>query len=141
MTNIEHPVRLELEARFGPPGPGKYAYFVEGTIARVWCADLDLRGRIKEYLDGVHGIEFFDDSERQRDGITRPEFGDLIYHSLETYQFIPSFWGPKPSFGMHGHHPRYPRQHGVCLSSRAGDFKDEARAPDFYRVLAARLAS
>jgi hypothetical protein len=35
-------------------------------------------------------------SDRRSDGITRPEFGDLIHHTLEGYQFIPSFWGRSP---------------------------------------------
>jgi predicted AlkP superfamily pyrophosphatase or phosphodiesterase len=128
MSNIEHPVRTNIEDRFGPPIPGRYAYFVEGTILRVWCADPALRDDIAAYLDGI-------------DGITRRDFGDLIYHSLESYQFVPSFWGSKPSVGMHGHHPRYPGQHGVCLSTRAGDFEGEVRAPDFYRVLAEDLSA
>lgn len=140
MSNIEHHVRVDLEARFGSPGRQTYAYFSEGTILRVWCGEDDLLGRIRDYLDELHGIERYSDEERRIDGITRAEFGDLIYHTLEGHQFIPSFWGPKPSAGMHGHHPRYPSQHGICLSNRAGDFEGTVRAGDFYRVLARHLS-
>jgi hypothetical protein len=141
MSNIEHSVKLDLEGHFGQPGRAAYSYFTEGTILRVWCADASLRERIRDYLDEITGIEGFSDAERRYDGITRPEFGDLIYHTHEGYQFVPSFWGPKPSVGMHGHHPRYPDQHGICLSSREGEFEGEVRAVDFYRVLAADLAA
>jgi predicted AlkP superfamily pyrophosphatase or phosphodiesterase len=141
MSDIEHGVRVDPEPRFGPPRRGKYAYFTEGTILRVWCAEPALREQIRAYLDGIEGIEGFGEDERRRDGITRAEFGDLIYHALEGYQLIPSFWGPKPSAAMHGHHPRYPSQHGVCLTSREGDFEGEVRAGDFYRVLAEYLSA
>lgn len=141
MSNIEHPVAVDLERRFGPPSRSSYAYFTEGTILRVWCKDEALRGRIAAYLDGVAGIERYSDDERSHDGIARRDFGDLVYHTLESHQFIPSFWGPKPSVGMHGHHPRYPRQHGLCLSSREGEFEGEIRASDFHRVLAEQLAA
>jgi predicted AlkP superfamily pyrophosphatase or phosphodiesterase len=141
MSNIEHEVRLDLEGRFGQVGTESYAYFVEGTILRVWCADTGLRSRIDAYLQTVRGIERYSEEERKRDGLTRPDFGDLIYHSLEKYQFVPSFWGDKPSVGMHGHHPRYSNQHGVCLSNRKGDFEGEIRAGEFYRLLASHLSA
>jgi hypothetical protein len=139
MSNIEHCVDVDLEGHFGQPGRDTYSYFIEGTLLRVWCADTSLRERIRAHLGEITGIEAYSDEERRHDGITRPEFGDLIYHSHEGYQYVPSFWGPKPSVGMHGHHPRFPGQHGICLSSRDGEFEGEVRAGDFYRVLAADL--
>jgi predicted AlkP superfamily pyrophosphatase or phosphodiesterase len=141
MSNIEHQVKTDLEGEFGPPKPSTYAYFTEGTIMRVWCRDEALRERIAAYLDAIAGIERYSDEERRHDGITRREFGDLIYHSHEGHQFVPSFWGHKPSVGMHGHHPRYRSQHGLCLSTREGEFEGDVRAPDFYRVLADQLAA
>lgn len=141
MSNIENEIRVDLESRFGSPRRNAYAYFCEGTIVRVWCSDPTLRQQIRSYLDGIEGLERFGEDDRQRDGITRPEFGDLIYHALEGYQVVPSFWGSKPSVGMHGHHPRYAKQHGICLSSREGDFEEQVRAGDFYRVLAELLSA
>jgi predicted AlkP superfamily pyrophosphatase or phosphodiesterase len=113
----------------------------EAFLASVPDGTVLVVSDLRAYLDGIEGIEGFGEDERRHDGITRPEFGDLIYHALEGYQFIPSFWGPKPSAGMHGHHPRFPSQHGVCLSSREGDFEGEVRAGDFYRVLAEHLSA
>jgi len=141
MSNIEHEVRVDFEGRFGPTGAETYAYFVEGTILRVWCREADLREEIDAYLQTIGGIERYSEEERKRDGITRPKFGDLIYHSLEKHQFVPSFWGHKPSVGMHGHHPRYPNQHGVCLSNRKGDFEGEIGAGEFYQLLASHLSA
>jgi hypothetical protein len=42
---------------------------------------------------------------------------------------------------MHGHHPRYSNQHGVCLSSRKGDFEGEIGAGEFYQLLASHLSA
>ncbi len=135
MSNIEHEIDLQLEKRFGRPSASTYSYFTEGTLMRLWCHDAELEKAIRGYLAGIAGLERFGDDERLEFGITRPEYGDHIYHTHEGYQLVPSFWGPKPSVGMHGHHPRFPSQHGICLSSREGDFSGEVGATDFYRVL------
>ena len=139
MTNVTDFVKVELEAEIGKPDSCGYAYFTEGTILRVWCEDVALRERIQKYLDGLDGLEELGDDDRKEFGITRPEFGDLIYHTLESYQIVPSYWGPKPSVGMHGYHPRYRSQHGICLSSREGDFEGNVSATDFYHVLSRYL--
>lgn len=141
MSNIETTIRLDLEKAFGRPSTDTYTYFSEATILRVWVHDPELRDRIANHLDHIEGLRAFRDDEREADGITRPEFGDLIYYTDEGVQIVPSFWGPKPSFGMHGHHPRHPGQHGVCLASRAGLFDGSVRAKDFYQVLAAQFES
>lgn len=135
MVNVQHSIRVDLEGRFGKPHRAGYAYFSEGTILRVWCRDAALRDQIAKYLNSLEGLESVSDAERVQFGIVNPAFGDLIYHALEGYQLVPSYWGPKPSVGMHGYHPRYRSQHGVCLSTRPGDFADEASATDFYRKL------
>jgi len=44
-----------------------------------------------------------------------------------------------PSVGMHGHHPRFPGQHGICLSNRPDDFAERVSAEDFYRCLSASM--
>ena len=93
----------------------------------------------QKYLASVQQLD-----ENLLTGQARLTYDVFIYNrelSLEGYQYIPSFWGPKPSAGMHGHHPRYPSQHGVCLSNRDGDFEGEVRAGDFYRVLADALSA
>jgi len=139
MANVERYVRVDLEGTFGKPRSAGYAYFSEGTIVRVWCADPGLRGRIDEYMLSFSDVEGVTLEEREEFGITRHEFGDLIYHTSEGAMFVPSFWGPKPSVGMHGHHPKYPGQIGLALSTRPGDFDGEIRAEDFYAVLRAHL--
>ncbi|MBW2291235.1 MAG: alkaline phosphatase family protein [Deltaproteobacteria bacterium] len=139
MSNIHTGVKLELEKNFGKPSRDRYAYFTEGTILRVWVEDENLRTAIAEYVDGIDGLERLSESEREEQGLTDRAFGDLIYHTPEGTQIIPSFWGPKPSVGMHGHHPRYPGQHGICLSTRSGDFGERVGAEDFYHCLSAAM--
>jgi hypothetical protein len=139
MVNIDFHVNLDLENNFGKPADKGYAYFTEGTLLRVWCEDPKTLAELRTHLDGVEGIERLPDEERPVHGITDPSFGDLIYHTLEGGQLVPSFWGPKPSVGMHGYHPRYRSQHGICLSTSAEDFSGEVHASDFYKVLAREL--
>ncbi|MCP5056937.1 MAG: hypothetical protein GY937_09470 [bacterium] len=141
MTNIETTVSIDLEGQFGSPALDRYSYFSEATLLRVWIHDQELRGPMAAYLDSQEGIERLTEAGRDEFGLTNESFGDLIYHTPETIQIVPSFWGPKPSRGMHGHHPRYRGQHGICLSSDSELFGDDARARDFYRVLAARFES
>jgi len=141
MGNVERQVRIDLEAAFGKPKNAGYAYFSEGTIVRVWCDAPELRGRIDEYMLSFSDVERVTPEEREEFGITRREFGDLIYHAAEGAMFVPSFWGPKPSKGMHGHHPKHRGQLGVALSTRPGDFGGEIRAEDFYAVLKAYLGA
>lgn len=135
MTNIERTVRVDLESRFGPPSETSYLYFSEATIFRVWIKDSALLDPIKTYLDAIDDIDGLDEEERRELGVTSREFGDLIYHTPVGAQIVPSFWGNKPSVGMHGHHPKYPGQHGLCLASESGLFGGSIRATDFHRVL------
>lgn len=139
MVNVEHHLDLEIERHFGRPTRSTYSYFTEGTILRVWCHDDALRERMQRHFDGVEGLERVTERERREYGITTPAFGDLIYCAAEGYQIVPSYWGPKPSAGMHGYHPRHASQHGICLSSRPGDFAGEIGANDFYAVLSREL--
>lgn len=139
MANIHTGVKIDLEGHFGSPSRDRYAYFTEGTILRVWLGDESLGAGISEYVDGINGLERLSEAERGEQGLTNRAFGDLIYHTPEGTQIIPSFWGPKPSLAMHGHHPRFSGQHGICLSNRPGDFQQRVSAEEFYRCLSAAL--
>ncbi len=140
MSNIEHHIDLDLEARFGRPSRDGYVHFTEGTLLRVWSQSQPLLAEMAEYLDAIEGLQRFGDEERAEQGITRQSFGDLIYYTDEHYQLVPSFWGPKPSVGMHGHHPSNRSQHGICLSTREEGFGEQIDAKQFYDALAECLA-
>jgi hypothetical protein len=73
--------------------------------------------------------------ERKELGRSRPAFGDLIDHMPARVQTASSFRGPKPSVGMHGHHPESPGQHGIDQISKTRLFDDFVRAQDSQRVL------
>jgi hypothetical protein len=135
MTNIERTISIDLEGRFGKPSRKRYLYFSEATLFRVWVKDESLRAPIQAYLDGLDELEGLDEEERKELGLTSREFGDLIYHTPIGVQIVPSFWGPKPSVGMHGHHPKYPEQHGICLSTEPSVFEESVSAKEFHRVL------
>lgn len=141
MSNIENFIELELEKQFGRPSASSYAYFTEGTILRIWCHSPELGEAIDAYLREIQGVARLTDDERLQQGITQGSFGDLIYYSEDGYQFVPSFWGPKPSVGMHGHHPANRSQHGVVLSTRQENFPEQIGARDFYKVLESCLTA
>ena len=84
-------------------------------------------------------IQTLSEEDRDARSLTRPVFDDFLKQPNEGYQIVPSYWGPKPSVGMHGYHPRYPSQHGICLSTRRGDFEGNVTATDFYHVLSRYL--
>lgn len=141
MANVERTVHVDLEQRFGKPSSKSYVYFSEGTLWRIWCPDMTLRNEIDNYMCSIADVHRLTAEERKEFGITNPQFGDLIYYTPEGVMFAPSYWGPRPSYAMHGHHPHAPGQHGVCLSNRAGDFTGQVKATDFYRVLKESLES
>jgi len=141
MSNIETTIELGLEKKFGRASLDTYSYFSEATLLRVWIHRRDLLEPLQAWLDGIDGLDHLTEEERQEFGLTRKEFGDLIYHTPVGTQIVPSYWGPKPSIGMHGHHPRYPGQHGICLSSESGLFEGSVHAVDFYRTLSSYLGA
>ncbi|MCP5044032.1 MAG: hypothetical protein GY944_23635 [bacterium] len=135
MSNIEHEIELDLEARFGEPSKKTYSYFTEGTLLRVWSESQALLEDMTRQLDTIEGLQRLSNEERVEQGLTRRACGDLIYYTDDHYQLVPSFWGPKPSVGMHGHHPTNRSQHGICLSTREENFGEEIGAKQFYDAL------
>jgi hypothetical protein len=119
MSPVDIEVRLQLERAFGRPRPGRYMYFVEGTILRVWTEDRSLRSEIASHIADYKHVEIISDRERIEFGVSNPAFGDIIAVTHDGAMWVPSFWGTLPSKGMHGHHPRYEKQLGILLSNQA----------------------
>lgn len=121
MSPVDKCLNLNMERRFGTPRPERYIYFLEGTILRVWAADAILRNEIQLFVGEFKDAEVVTAEERARLGVSHPSFGDIIAVTNDRVMWVPSFWGPRPSAGMHGYHPRYEQQLGIFLSNRPID--------------------
>jgi hypothetical protein len=121
MSPVEKCVNLNIERRFGKPKPQRYIYFLEGTILRVWTTDDILKNEIQHFVGEFNDVEILTTEERARLGVKNPSFGDIIAVTDDGTMWLPTFWGARPSKGMHGYHPRYERQLGIFLSNRAID--------------------
>ena len=138
MVNVNKRVHIKLESVLGTPGKRPYAYFLDGTILRVWTFDARIRARCKEYLNSLEVGVILTSDERKRWGVSSPTFGDIIFVANEGVMFVPSFWGRKLSRAMHGYLPDLASQHGIFLCSQP--LKDDMfTANQVYRELAKLL--
>ena len=136
MVNVSRGVKLDLEKVFGRPGPDSYFYYLEGTLLNVWAFESGLADRIKDYLHELKIGRVLSADERVTFGLTSQSFGDVIFVIDEPLMFVPSFWGGRPSKGMHGYYPENPSQHGIFLSSE-GEGERTLRNVDVYPELRA----
>jgi hypothetical protein len=135
MVDVRVTLKAEMERHFGRPRSGRYVYFLEGTILRVWTSEQHLRGAIGECLSKMPHVEVLDAAERNRLGISRPEFADIVATTEEGAMWVPSFWGDKPSKAMHGYHPRYDTQLGVLLTDASIDLPPEMETREVAPLL------
>jgi len=118
MADVHTPVRLRLKRLFGPQQPGRYAYFLDAVMLRVWCWDTRLGPAIRQYLSGLPYGRLLCRQDRRRFGVTSRDFGDLIFILEEGYAFVPNFYGGRMIKAMHGYHPDCERQAAIFLCSR-----------------------
>lgn len=106
---------LNLEKEFGRPAYGKYWYFIDSTMARVWVKNPQLSDEISQYLGEQDGGTLLDAESRAAHGISSNDFMDAIFVLDEGKVMWPSWtggWFPK---GMHGYMPEAPSQQGVFI--------------------------
>jgi len=144
MVDVSQGVTVDIEKVFGRPRPGKYFYFLEGTILRIWTDKHQLLGEMLDYLHRLGIGTIVSRAERASFGLKSSRFGNIIFVINEPLMFVNSFWGNRVSRGMHGYHPLNPSQHGVFLMSSdsvatLGDERVRLRTVDVYRKLRALL--
>jgi len=120
MADVHGAVTLELETVAGRPGAGRYHYFSDSTLLRVWVHDEALGPAIAGYLQEAQVGRLIDHDERLAWGISDPRFGDFIAVLDEGLCFKPSTFARNIPAAMHGYHPDVASQHAVLAARGAG---------------------
>ncbi len=140
MADVRAGVVFDIEADAGPPGPGRYLYFTDSTLLRVWVYDPLLGPAIAEHIQSSPVAHLVSHDERVAYGLTNPAFGDFIAVLDEGMCFKPSTFARNIPAAMHGYHPDVPSQHAVLLHQGAHPPKETAtRTLDVFGVLDAAL--
>lgn len=130
MADVHGAVKLELEAVAGRPGAGRYHYFSDSTLLRVWVHDPALGPAIAGYLQEAQVGRLIDHDERRAWGISDERFGDFIAVLDEGLCFKPSTFARNIPAAMHGYHPEVSSQHAVLAARGAGVAADSLAGVD-----------
>ena len=140
MATVRQGVRLDLERVLGPADEERYLYFTDATLLRVWLLDPSLHSGLSEYLKGLGWGRVVTPEERQRFGLTSPEFGTVIYQLNEGLAFEPSHFARHKPKAMHGYHPDTVSQTALLLGQPRGEsLPDVQRSVEAFTVLEAAL--
>ena len=115
--------RVRKAVKFGPEEDlpeetmGKFIYFLDTTMIRIWYLDPAVRGRVESYLNGKDCGKLLTEEERRDLGIIDRRWADNIFLLNEGCVFDPSFLEKGHPLAMHGYHPDLPSQKGIFLYS------------------------
>jgi predicted AlkP superfamily pyrophosphatase or phosphodiesterase len=126
MAPVTRYVAFELEREV--PGVGsRFGYFVDATMARVWCGDVAVRREVEQWLarKALPG-RVLSAAERAEWGIGSQQFGDVLFLLDEGVMFAPNFFGDLGCKAMHGYWPELESQLGVFASSTPLSAEDDA---------------
>lgn len=136
MADVRGGVTFDIEKDIGPQGPGRYLYFTDSTLLRVWVYDPDLGPPIAEYIQASAVAHLITHDERIAWGLTSPAFGDFIAVLDEGLCFRPSTFARNIPAAMHGYHPDVASQHAVLLHRGAHPpDRPVARTLEVFEVL------
>lgn len=135
MANVDMSFSISLEKHFGKPNNRKYIYFADATILRIWTEDNIMSKEIKDYILSRNEMDVVSSEERLLHGFASREFGNIVAICKQGIMIVPSFWGPRPSKGMHGYHPKYYEQRGVFLSNNIEIDEEISYNKDVFTIL------
>lgn len=92
-----------LKRIFGLPGE-KYQVYNDSLYLRVWAENQEMLFGLKNFLDRIDCMYQIDDMARKKYGVTKKEFGDLIYVLRNGYFFNPNCFGVSLRGGIAGLH-------------------------------------
>ncbi|MBN1642001.1 MAG: hypothetical protein JXA09_12270, partial [Anaerolineae bacterium] len=115
---------------------GRYAYFSDANLLRVWVMDPTLAPVIEAYLGGFGHGRLLTENERCTYGLTSRRFGQYIYVLEEGLAFEPSTFARHKPVGMHGYHPLVPSQQALLAHyGPAWNGERPERMGDVYEML------
>lgn len=124
-----------LKHTFGIPGE-RYQAYMDSVYLRLWSDDRDLLYRLNEYLGKIDVLVEIDDNQRNKFGVTKRSFGDLIYRLREGYVFQPNSFGVSIKggcAGIHGFMEATESASGILVSNKPIDEYDIIEANEVFR--------
>lgn len=103
-----------------PAAAFRQVAFVDSVMIRAWGRDAD--AVVAPLVDAGEGT-VLTDADRRRFGVTRPDWGDVIFLLEPGGLFVPDYFtgiyrpANRPALGMHGYHPDHPRTWGIFFSA------------------------
>lgn len=108
---------------FGLPGE-KYQVYNDSLYLRVWADNPQMLLELKTYLDKIDCMYQIDDQARKKYGVTKKEFGDLIYVLKNGYFFNPNCFGVSLRgriAGLHGYMEPLDQVSGIFVTESSSD--------------------
>ena len=147
MTDIKTYVPVGFEHALGPASESTYLYFLDATLARVWCFSDAVYDTAVQYLDSLGAGKRLTDAERDYYGVASKSFADIIFLFSEGLTPERGFAGGIRTHALHGYDPELASQHGIFMSNSPELLEDsvgpEGRiaARDVADCLAAALST
>lgn len=107
-----------IKRLFGVPGE-KYQIYNDVLYLRVWSEDKKILHRIEKYLEQIDCLYKINDFDRRKHGVTKREFGDLIYVLKSGYYFNPNCFGVSLRAriaGLHGYMEPLDKVSGILVT-------------------------
>ncbi len=125
MSKVERAINFDLGKSFFPEEVGKFIYFLDTTMLRIWYLDAEIKSSAEDFLHNRDYGKLLTREERINFGIRDKKWGDSIFLLNEGCVFDPSFLEKGHSLAMHGYHPSLPWQKGVFLYSGPKAFTEQ----------------
>jgi hypothetical protein len=141
MANVVGEVELDLEGVFGRARPGRYLFFLDATMARVWIFDEGMRSDIEAYLRAQSFGSTVDQATREQYGIASRPAGDILFLLNEGLGLCPTFFGRRTPKALHGYAPELASQQGLIAYGGPGPdlFAENPTVSDLYPLMDSAL--
>lgn len=142
MLDVREGFDLRIEQAFGPARPDRYLYFPDSVMCRVWSSDAGRLAAVAQWLDELQVGVRISEEERAEWGVTRREFGDILFVLHPGLCFQQNFHGWRLPRAMHGYHPSHYSQAGIFLVRNGRDVPNATTigSLDAHSILEAQLA-
>lgn len=126
-----------LYSKYGLPGKDYFVYN-DSVYLRLWIKDEVIKNNICDFLSNMDFLHYIDSEARIKYGITKTDFGDLIFCLKEGYMFKPNCFDimlkslPK---GMHGYIDESDGASGIFVINKQLNINNQVSASNVYSIL------
>jgi hypothetical protein len=126
---------VNVEKACGRASSSSYLYFLDATMIRFWIYDESFRVKIESYMNSLEEVFEINKSRRSQLGITKKDFGDLIYFTKEGKYIHPCFLGSSHPLALHGYDPDFLSQEAYLGGININGTGEVDKAVDMYKFL------